>query len=50
VLLLTGLVAAVRDSISAWVIQTLLVDCGKKRKQHKPHRKLSGLLLLDVLY
>lgn len=28
-----GLVAAFRDSISAWVIHTLLVDCGHVSKR-----------------
>lgn len=27
-----GLVAAFKDSISAWVIQTLLVDCSKQKE------------------
>lgn len=33
--LLTGLVAAVSDSISACVIQMLLVDCGGRRKRQE---------------
>lgn len=28
-----GLVAAFRDSISAWVIHTLLVDCDQERSE-----------------
>lgn len=45
--LLTGLVAAVRDSISAWVIHILLVDCNDSKKK-KEKKKATSVFFLDI--